>query len=153
MRHPISIWSGSRWPSLSDFGHAYRDLDKLVEGFWGQTSANGKEFLSGFSPSCDVEETENSYLVSFDIPGIDKDKLNIELSNNVLTVTGEREQAEKNEKKGCYHYERFYGKFSRSLNLPESVNDSKVEASYKDGVLNIEIPKSESSKPKQIKVK
>lgn len=102
-----------------------------------------------FIPAAEIDETDTHYLLSFDLPGVKKEDLKLDLRNNQLTVSGER----KEEFKGRGARERYYGSFSRSFILPSGVNADQVEAHFESGVLQIELPKSEPSKAKEIPIK
>lgn len=108
--------------------------------------------LSDFLPCVEVHEDENSFTIHVDSPGIDKKDIDISVTGNTVTVKGERKIEEKKKEKGYFYSERRYGSFQRSLELPTEVDSEKISANYKDGVLEIVVPKSEKSKPKQIKV-
>jgi HSP20 family protein len=106
-----------------------------------------------FDPACDIAETDEHYALSFDLPGLKKDEIKIELDNNVLSVSGERKRefvSDKNER--VQRFERSYGFFKRSFNLPSTVDAEKVVAKYEDGVLSLTIPKSQAAKPRQISI-
>lgn len=96
-----------------------------------------------FTPAVDLEETKDAYIVKSDLPGLEKDKIDLTVRENVLTIEGVRETASKTEdqKKGYYAQERSYGSFARSLSLPGPVDESKISAVYKNGVLTITLPK------------
>ena len=101
----------------------------------------------------DVKETDSSFLISADIPGLTKKDINIEVSDDVLSITGERTE-DKVEDSDLYHYrERSKGAFTRSFHLPESVDEKKISASFKDGILSIELPKTKVIEPKSRKIK
>jgi len=104
-----------------------------------------------FSPAVDLEETNNAYIVHGDLPGLDKDKINVTVKNNILTIEGMRQTASEtnDQKKGFYSQERSYGSFSRSLNLPGPVDDTKIHATYKNGVLEVTLPKVVNAKDLQ----
>lgn len=107
-----------------------------------------------WNPAVDVKETDHSFLISADIPGLTKKDINIEVSDDVLSITGERTEDEV-EDSDLYHYrERSRGTFTRSFHLPESVDEKKISANFKDGILKIELPKQETrvSKARTIKV-
>ncbi|MDY6955137.1 MAG: Hsp20/alpha crystallin family protein [Thermodesulfobacteriota bacterium] len=107
----------------------------------------------GFTPAFDISETENELIVTAEIPGMDKEDIDIHLSEGVLTIKGEKRH-EKEDKKEDYHcIERSYGSFTRSIGLPFDVETDKVDATYKDGVLKLTLPKSERAKLKKIEVK
>lgn len=106
-----------------------------------------------FIPACDIDETDTHYVVNFDLPGLKKDEINIEVRDNQLIVSGERKRERKEEARGRWGQERYYGSFTRSFTLPSSVDPNKVEANYENGVLQIALPKTEVTKGKQIPIK
>jgi HSP20 family protein len=105
-----------------------------------------------FNPACDVEETDSHYLMSFDLPGISKDDLKIEVVDKQLTIAGERKLEKKDDKNSRHVAERYYGSFKRTFTIPSAIDSTKVEASYKDGVLQIAVPKAEAVRPQQVKI-
>jgi len=108
---------------------------------------------SDWRPLTDVFETKEEYVFKFELPGISKDDINIEYENRVLTVKGERKE-DKDIKKEYYHrFERYQGQFSRSFNLPKNVDESKITANMKDGILELKVPKAEEAKVKAIPIK
>ncbi len=115
----------------------------------------GKETLTvvDWIPMVDISETEGEYLIKAELPEVKKEDVKVTVEDGVLTLQGERRQ-EKEEKGKKYHrVERSYGSFIRSFTLPESVDEGGVKAEYKDGVLNLHLPKTEKVKPKAIDVK
>lgn len=106
-----------------------------------------------FSPPVDVEETDSHYLLSFDLPGVKKDDVKIEVRDNQLIVSGERKQERREKTKGRINEERVYGSFMRSFALPTNVDANKVDASYDNGVLQVQLPKTAVSQAKQIPIK
>ena len=105
------------------------------------------------SPAFDISETEKEYVITGEIPGIDVKELDVTLLDGILTVKGEKKQ-EKEEKDEDYHQvERHYGSFERSFRIPEKVKADELEATYKDGIMKIFLPKSEASEVKKIEVK
>ena len=106
-----------------------------------------------WNPAVDVKETDNSFLISADIPGLAKKDISIEVSDDVLSITGERTE-DKVEDSDLYHYrERSKGAFTRSFHLPESVDEKKISANFKDGILSIDLPKKKVIEPKSRKIK
>lgn len=105
-----------------------------------------------WSPAVDIKEEKNKYVVIADIPGVEKDDIDVSLENNELTIKGERHFEKKEEKEGFSRVERFQGQFYRRFILPEATDESKIKAQYKKGVLEIVIPKKENNKTKKIKV-
>ena len=111
-----------------------------------------EELRGAWVPAVDVEETDNSYLFSAELAGLGKDDVEITFEDNVLTLSGER-KIEKDEENDNYHrIERSYGTFTRSFNLPSHVDSTKVEAKFDNGILTIEVPKSEQAKPQKIEI-
>ncbi|MCM8787378.1 MAG: Hsp20/alpha crystallin family protein [Candidatus Omnitrophica bacterium] len=105
-----------------------------------------------WKPSLDVSEDKDSLNIKVDLPGIRQQDIDVSISGNVLTIKGERKKEQETKEKNYHKLERFYGSFARSLTLPNYVDVNKVKASYKDGVLEITFPKTETAKAKQIKV-
>jgi len=115
---------------------------------WSRNAA-----LSSWAPNVDIVESEDSYQIHAELPGITEEEVNVSLNNNVLTLSGEKKQEIKNEKDNFVRVERTYGKFERSFSLPSNIVADKVDAGYKDGVLTISIPKAEEAKSRMIKIK
>ena len=139
----------------------YRELedmsDRLNRLFSGsserQTNGNETMMVADWVPSVDVSETDGEYQIRAEIPDVKKEDVKVTLEDGVLTIQGERKQ-EKEEKGRKYHrVERTYGSFIRSFALPDLVEEEKVKAEFKDGVLHLRLPKSEKAKPKAIEVK
>ena len=105
-----------------------------------------------WSPSVDLSETENKYEIIAEIPGMKKEEIRVAFDNGVLTLNGERKIDAEKKDKNYHRMERLYGRFERSFRLPEEVKTDQIKASYQDGVLTVEIPKSEKPKPKSIDV-
>lgn len=115
----------------------------------------GKEtmIVADWTPSVDISETEGEYQIKAEIPDVKKEDVKVTLEDGVLTIQGERKH-EKEEKGKKYHrIERSYGSFVRTFSLPDVIDEEKVKAEFKDGVLNLHLPKSEKAKPKAIEVK
>lgn len=118
-------------------------------------TATGKEtmIVADWTPSVDISETESEYQIKAEIPDVRKEDVKVTLEDGVLTIQGERKH-EKEEKGKKYHrIERSYGSFVRTFSLPDVIDEDKVKAEFKDGVLNLHLPKSEKAKPKAIEVK
>lgn len=149
-------WTPTReltsWPQ-GLFG-MQREINRLFDDmFRGGMQADDTNGLSFWNPAVDIAEQENEYVVNVELPGMNKDDVKITLESNVLTIRGEKKQ-EKESKQGNYHRaERAYGSFQRSFTLPTTVKSDRIDATYKDGILTITLPKVEEAKPKQIEVK
>jgi len=125
------------------------DMDRLFSTFFGRQ----REEMDGFwSPTVDIEEDNESFLVKAEIPGLKKEDIKISVRGNLLSVSGERKHESEIKDKTFHRIERSYGKFSRTITLPSDVESDKVKATYKDGILTIILPKPESLKQKEIEV-
>lgn len=130
---------------------------RLVEDWFGlgrqpDVAATG-EMERLLKPALDVAETEHGYLVRAELPGVAKEDVSITIEDGVLTLAGEKKREEEHADKSWHRVERSYGAFQRTLTLPKGVDGDKAEAVFKDGVLTIELPKSEQTKPKTLKIK
>ena len=115
---------------------------------------NGKEtmIVADWAPSVDVSETEGEYQIKAEIPDVKKEDEKVTLEDGVLTIQGERKQEKEVKGKRYHRVERSYGRFARSFTLPDVIDEEKVKAEFKDGILNLALPKSEKAKPKAIEV-
>jgi len=125
------------------------DMNRL---FSSSLSRGSQGSFGEFLPSLELKEDENQFLLHLDIPGMDRKDLDISVTGSTLTIKGERKEEENKKGKGYFYSERRYGSFQRSIELPAEVDADKVMAGYKDGVLELTLPKSEKAKPKQIRV-
>lgn len=107
---------------------------------------------SAWAPNVDIFENENELVVKAELPGIDQKNVELNVENNVLTISGERKLEFEDRKENYHRVERAYGTFSRSFSLPRLIDESKIEADYKDGVLTVHVPKHEKAKPQKIKI-
>jgi len=147
-----------RWTPRTDLLDPFAGLAELQEEMnrWFDTSLRrlGRgEFYGNFLPAVDVVEEKDNYLVNVELPGLTKDDVSVTLQDNYLTIKGEKKYEA--EKKDAHYYrrERMYGAFSRTIELPSTVDAKKIEAQFKNGVLSVRLPKTEEAKPKQIEVK
>ena len=139
------------WRPFESLSTLRRDMDHMWDRFFGEDWGLTK-CREGWSPSLDISETKDKLIVKTELAGVDPKEVNISISGGVLTIKGEKKE-EKEEKDENYHLmERSYGSFSRSVRLPAEVEQDKIKASCKNGVLKITLPKSEKTKAKEIKV-
>ena len=138
----------TNWSPLDRLASFRDEIDRLFDtGTPAQSS-----FFSGWNPTLDVYDEKDRFLVSVELPGMKKDEINLSYQAGVLTVSGERKHEREGKEGETFRSERYFGKFQRSVSLPASIDSSKVTATYKDGVLMIDLPKAEEAKPKQIQV-
>lgn len=141
-----------RWSPMNELVRMHDQLNRLFEET-GPGTSNRELQYGNWSPAVDLREEEGQYLLHADMPGMNKEDIDINVENNVLTITGERKFEAETQKDTYHRIERAYGKFVRSFTLPTRVIAEKISASYKDGVLNVSIPKAEESKPKKVAIK
>ncbi len=134
-----------------------RQMDRLFDDTFRSMSGSSDEgqqngMTGGMSLALDVREDESQYMVEASMPGMNPDDIDISLDDNVLTISGESQQENEREQ-GQYHIrERRMGRFSRSLRLPNNVDEEKINANYENGVLKLKLPKTEETKPRRINV-
>jgi HSP20 family protein len=146
-------WELAPWRPFRELEKMRREMDRLWDSFFEERPRRRGEEIGEWLPSLDVSETKGDLVVKAEIPGIDPKDIDISLTNDLLTIKGEKKQ-EKEEKEENYHLiERSYGSFTRSIRLPKEVQSDKINASYKNGLLKITLPKSEEAKKKEIKIK
>jgi len=145
----------TRWNPFKEL----EEMEKRLSGYFGRTptpaGTDKKEAITvaEWSPLVDISEDDKEYVIKAELPEMKKEEIKINVHDDVLAISGER-QYEKEEKGKKYHrVERAYSSFLRSFTLPEDADSSKVNAEYKDGVLKVHLPKSEKAKPKAIEVK
>ncbi len=153
------------WRGPSELAHMAKDMERLMEESighgWGQ---RGLPFLRRWqalkraeewaaSPKVDVYEEGNDVIVKTEVPGMEKDEIEISLDGNTLILKGEKKKEEKIEDKDYSYCERYFGAFTRTIELPSEVQADKVSAVLKNGVLNIRLPKLETAKKKEVKIK
>ncbi len=136
-----------RWDPFREVAALHNELSRFMNSIEG----NGQATQS-WVPALDVWETEDALVYAFDLPGVDEDKIQIEVENSMLTVGAERERATEVSAERFQRFERRYVSFSRTVGLPEGVDDSAIKAAYVNGVLEVRVPKPELPKPKRIQI-
>src|SRR5882724_810871 len=147
IRHQAPELASNRWSTLRD------ELDSFFElPFWSSFPRAGQLF-TGWSPALDLYQNTDNIVAVVELPGMRKDDIEISLHDGTLTIGGERKKAQSDGNgESATRTERFTGKFRRSITLPTRVDANKVNATYKDGILTVTLPKAEEAKPKQIQV-
>ena len=138
-----------RWEPFRDIAQMQTEMSRLFDGL---LQNRGGRSSQGWVPALDVWETDGEVVYAFDLPGLAKDEISIEVADDTLTVTGERRRETKEEGDRFFRYERRYGTFSRAVGLPAGVDDSKIVAAYENGVLEVRVPKPEEAKPRRIQL-
>jgi len=142
-----------RWNPFQDLVSLQERMNRLFEQTLDRSRGEREVMVAGtWAPAVDIYETPESIVLQAELPGLGKDDIDIQVRDNVLTLKGER-RSEKEVKEGNYlRVERAYGGFQRAFTLPAAVQADKIRAVFKDGVLDVSIPKAEEAKPKQIKI-
>ena len=142
----------SRWNPSQDLKTLQAQLHRVFEPF-ARYATGDEDLVSGtWIPPVDVAETQEKILVRAEVPGMKQEDIQIEYENGLLTIRGERKIEKEDPAVQWHRVERIYGNFSRSFTLPRTVDPERIGATYRDGVLEIEVPKKEEAKPKQIKI-
>lgn len=137
---------------------AFRDLEKMQDemtNLFDFTLRPGRQediIARDWSPSLDVSESKDSLVVKADIPGMNKEDIHVSVQKDTLVIKGEKKQEKEVKEENFIRTERAYGSFYRAITLPETVDAANVKANYKNGVLELTLPKKEEAKPKEIKV-
>jgi HSP20 family protein len=129
------------WPTFGRLASLQDEWDRLFESP-----------LTGWAPALDVQEDKDKFTVRLELPGMKREDIEVSLQDGALVISGERKAEQIGEETTVHRQERYYGKFSRALTLPAVVAGDKVKAQYKDGILNVTLPKAEEAKPKAITV-
>jgi HSP20 family protein len=126
----------------------FTEFNRLVNNLFGASDAAPQRW----TPAMDLVEADDHFLLKADLPGMSDADVSIEVQDNTLTVSGERRAEHEESQRGWYRVERSFGRFSRSLTLPEGVNPEGIEASFDKGVLEVRIPKPEERKPRRVAI-
>jgi HSP20 family protein len=142
----------TRWNPFAEMVDLQREMDKVFGDFFGRTPFRMAATEAMWCPLVDIHETKDNILLQVEVPGVKQEDIHVSVEDNTLTLKGERKR-ETEVKEDQYHrVERSYGHFERRILLPSEVDSDRVKAAYRDGVLEIQLPKKEEAKPKQIKV-
>jgi HSP20 family protein len=147
MAYYPAVWRARRAPVA--WNDVFGRFDRLFD------SNDGGRFSLGWSPITDVREDEEGLYVTVELPGMNSEDVSVSVENGILSISGEKKQErEEGDAESNYHLvERRYGKFERTFRLPRSVDSDKVKAKFENGLLNIDLPKSEKAKKKLIAIK
>jgi HSP20 family protein len=138
-----------RWEPFRELASAQNEMSRLMSGLLGDGVGRTTQ---NWVPALDVWETENEVVYAFDLPGLSEDVISIEVKEDTLTVSAQRERSQESSDDGFYRFERRYGTFARAVGLPQGVNQDQIAARYENGVLEIRVPKPEAQKPRRIEL-
>ncbi len=141
-----------RWEPVRELNTIQNEMNRLFNTLFEAPAPGNAGTLRRWIPAMDLVETEGSFVLRADLPGLTEKDVNVELEDNTLTISGERRAAHEERKEGYYRVERASGTFSRSLTLPEGVDPEAVRASFEHGVLEVRIPKPEARKPRKVAI-
>lgn len=135
----------------------FREMEDFFDRYLRSSSlpaSLGREAITGgeWSPRVDITETDKEFVIKAELPDVAKDDMHVSVDNGVLTIRGEKKQEKEEKGKKFHRIERHYGSFSRSFSLPENVDPSAIKAAFKDGVLDVSLPKTSKKSAKAIKV-
>lgn len=145
-----------RWDPTRELDSLQGEMNRLFSSFFDTPAPSGKGNGNGtqrrWIPSMDLVETQDHFVLKADLPGMSENDVDVELENNVLTISGERKTEHEEQHEGYYRLERATGAFSRALSLPEGIDPEAVGATFDDGVLTVRIPKPAQAKPRRVKI-
>jgi HSP20 family protein len=146
-----------RWDPFQDLRSAQDEMAQmspmLAHALGLHTQPQGSGTATAWAPALDISERKDAYLVTVELPGVEAEDLEITMEDGLLTIQGERQFAHDSSEQQFHRVERRYGAFRRSITLPAQVQAEQIEASFENGVLQIEVPKAEEAKPKRIQVR
>jgi HSP20 family protein len=148
--NPLKHLRGKSTNVLSELNHLQKDMNRVFDGFFGNRRSEVGDKI--WLPAVDVSETNAEILVRADLPGMTQKDIDVNLRDNVLTIKGEKKHKKEKKKEHYYIEERCYGSFNQSFTLPARVEQEKIKATFKSGVLTITLPKVEGAKPKKIAI-
>jgi len=137
----------------SDVLNIQREINRMFNSFFRSDSEDDMLAAAAWNPAVDISEHDDAYVVKVELPGVVKDDVKVVIQENQLTISGEKKQEKESRGANYHRVERSYGAFQRSFALPSMLKGEKIDATFKDGVLNINIPKAEEAKRKEIEVK
>lgn len=137
-----------RWEPFRELASLQSDMSRLMGNLLEGNGRSGQSWV----PPLDVWETESELVYAFDLPGIPEDRISVEVQDGTLTVSAERSREQEESGDRVFRFERRYGSFTRAVGLPQGIDESRIAASCRDGVLEIHVPKPEEQKPRKIQL-
>jgi HSP20 family protein len=142
-----------RWTPGRDLMGIQGEMNRFFDDFFGMPRKADDQDRLHWTPRVNIEEVKDRFEITAELPGLGKEDVKIEVKDRVLTLTGEKKVENEGNDRNVYLFERTYGRFCRTFTLPDNVDADKIGAEFKDGLLKIDIPKTEEAKPKEIEVK
>jgi HSP20 family protein len=140
------------WDPFEEVVDLHKRMDEIFGEFFGRTPVAMAATEAVWSPLVDVHETKEGFNLQVELPGVKQEDIQLTIEGNSLLLKGERKRENEVKEENYHRIERSYGTFQRSIVLPSVVDPNRVKATYRDGVLQIQLPKKEEAKPKEIKV-
>jgi len=137
-----------RWEPFRELASFQNEMSRFMNGLLDGPSRT----TQSWTPPLDVWETESEVVYAFDLPGIPEEAITVEVKDETLTVSAQREKTEEVSDEGYYRFERRFGTFARGVGLPQGIDQEKISARYENGVLEIRVPKPEEQKPRKIEL-
>jgi HSP20 family protein len=141
-----------RWKPFGDIISMHDKINRLFEDAFQKDVDTFQDSLSSWYPTTDIYETKDDYVFKLELPGLSKEDINIEFNDNTLSIKGERKEEKEVKKENYHRLESYSGTFSRSFNIPKNVDPNKINATMKDGILELRIAKAEEKKTKAIPI-
>ena len=132
---------------IGNLFNLHNEMGRIFGDLLGSNDVDTNTESSSWIPTVDITETENSYEIHAELPGVLENDVNVSVTDNLLTIKGEKRQEEKSDERNVHRVERRYGTFQRSFTLPRRVNTTEIKAGFKDGILTLNIPKPKKLNP------
>lgn len=143
----------ARWNPMGDLMSLRREMDRLFDQAFRRGDGEEGGWVAGtWAPPVDIHETDNALVLKAELPGFSKEDISVEFKDSRLILRGERKHEAQVKEEQYHRRERVYGSFQRVFMLPTKVDPAKIQATYKDGILELQLPKSEAAKPKRVAI-
>lgn len=141
-----------RWQPYGAVASLQDSINRLFSDSFSRTLMNDDYVLSAWKPVVDIFDKNDAIIIHAELPGVTKDNVSIEIKENILTLKGERVENKEIKEDKYFRKERSFGSFQRSFTLPSTISHENIKATFKDGVLEVEIPKPDEKKPKMVQI-
>lgn len=137
---------------VNNLFNLHNQMGRVFGDLFSSKDGENSEESNSWMPTVDITETDSGFEIHAELPGVAQDDVQVSVTDNLLTIKGEKQQKEETENKNFHRVERRYGTFQRSFTLPRHVDTANIKADYNDGILSLTIPKAEAAKPKEIQI-